>query len=157
LYSFACRSKDCNINLILVLINCIVTMTASQPRYFFYNATRVASAPIVIAPFDSPDLLPLPLLCTTVIRNVVTDVTDLCHRIAIVHQTVRDHTMCCSCVTPHVPFALTTSAYIRLFIVRALSASRCISPKMSVCLAFTATAWACCCITISSMKHAHLP
>ena len=54
-------------------------MTASQQRDCFHNATRVASAPIVIAPFDSPDLLLRPLLCTTVIRNVVTDVTDFCH------------------------------------------------------------------------------
>jgi hypothetical protein len=47
----------------------------------------------VIAPFDSPDLLLRPLLYTTVIRNVVTDVTDLCHRIAVIYQTVRDVAM----------------------------------------------------------------
>ena len=40
--AFTSRQKDCNINLILVLINCIVTMTASQPRDSFHNATRVA-------------------------------------------------------------------------------------------------------------------
>jgi hypothetical protein len=104
-------------NLILVLINCISALTASQPRDSFHNATRVARSPIVIAPFDSPDLLLRPLLYTTVIRNVVTDVTDFCHQIAIVHQTVRDHTMCCSCITLHVSFAITPLKFSFLGIV----------------------------------------
>ena len=47
----------------------------------------------MIASFDSPDLLLRSLLYTTVIRNVVTDVTDLCHRIAVIYQAVRDLAM----------------------------------------------------------------
>ena len=89
------------------IINCTVTLTASQPRDSFHNATRVASAPIVIPPFDSPELLLRPLLCTTVIRNAVTHVTDLCHRLTVIYQTVRDHTMCCSCITLCVPYFFT--------------------------------------------------
>jgi hypothetical protein len=89
-----------NINLILVSINCILTLTASQPRDCFHNATRVASAPIVIPPFDSPDLFLRPLLCTTVIRNVATDVTDFCHRMAVICQTVRDLSMRSSAYNP---------------------------------------------------------
>ena len=58
----------------------------------------------MIAPFDSPDLFLRPLLCTTVIRNVVTDVTDFCHRIAVICQTVRDLSMRSSVYNPACTF-----------------------------------------------------